>query len=365
MDNGLHELQIEGRAYPMLGKVHEPGIYFGMPEEEYHADGSFSNSGIKDIDVSPLTYWTNHIDPDREDETKEALTTGKAFHKRILEGQDEFDKYFAVKPENDGTHLEGGTELRARCADLEISKSGSIKELCGRILEKDPDAKLWPLVIEEFTEASDGKIIIKPETWRPIELSARFINYHPFCGKAFQGGQAEVSIFWIHEGVPMKCRLDYLKIKAAIDLKTFANQMRKPINDAVALAVANEKYHVQAFLYLKGVEAAKRFVKSGNVHGEIDPEWLEAFAAHPQHSFIGIFMQKGRIPDIRVREFTKSEGKGGTENAYYTDAINRIHAGINTLKQCIDFYGDNDGPWLAPEKHRAFKDDDFPIWMVA
>ena len=46
----------EARPKIDLGQ-HAPGIYFGLPEEEYHADRSLSASGIKDIHVTPLTFW--------------------------------------------------------------------------------------------------------------------------------------------------------------------------------------------------------------------------------------------------------------------------------------------------------------------
>ena len=59
-------------------KITPPGIYFGMPDSEYHADPSLSNSGIKSLLVSALDFWTESpINPDWEDrETPAARECG-------------------------------------------------------------------------------------------------------------------------------------------------------------------------------------------------------------------------------------------------------------------------------------------------
>ena len=40
---------------------HKPGIYFNMPEQEYHADPSLSTSGIKLLLQDPEEYWDPNI----------------------------------------------------------------------------------------------------------------------------------------------------------------------------------------------------------------------------------------------------------------------------------------------------------------
>ena len=35
-----------------------PGIYFGMPEEEYHALPALSSHGIREVASSPMLYWS-------------------------------------------------------------------------------------------------------------------------------------------------------------------------------------------------------------------------------------------------------------------------------------------------------------------
>jgi hypothetical protein len=38
------------------GMTHEPGIYFGMPEDEYHSIPAVSASGIKRIAITSMDF---------------------------------------------------------------------------------------------------------------------------------------------------------------------------------------------------------------------------------------------------------------------------------------------------------------------
>src|SRR5690349_5803745 len=81
-------------------ETHVPGIYFGMPEEEYHADRSLSASGIKDIHVTPLTFWMRSgFNENRLDDSSEPKERGKAFHARLLEGPEAFKARYAIAPD--------------------------------------------------------------------------------------------------------------------------------------------------------------------------------------------------------------------------------------------------------------------------
>src|SRR4051794_14699605 len=79
----------------------QPGIYFGMPESEYHAARALSCSGIKQLSVSPLNYWHNNLSLDREPpEESYPQRFGKAVHCRLLE-PDSFRDRFAVELSKD------------------------------------------------------------------------------------------------------------------------------------------------------------------------------------------------------------------------------------------------------------------------
>src|ERR1700722_18275726 len=68
------------------GDSPEPGIYFNMPVDEYHRIPALSNSGIKQLLVSPLNYWHHNLNPDRTEERDTAAQRfGTATHCRLLE----------------------------------------------------------------------------------------------------------------------------------------------------------------------------------------------------------------------------------------------------------------------------------------
>ncbi len=346
----------------------QDGLYFGLPFEEYLAERRLSFHGCKHILVSPLTFWSHCVDPTREDVDTKARMIGRAFHARILEGEAVFKTLFAVKPENDGEYAEGGERLREMCGDLGLKKSGTIAEMCARILEANPEAKLWPERMKAFYAENAGKDLLTDEQWRQIEIPARTIHMHPEAQNAFRGGHAEVSVLWTDPatGVRMKCRVDYLKIKSNVELKTFSNQQELPISKAVARAVTGRKYHMQARIQIEAIERAKQFVAEGNVHGPVPADWLKAFAEQPEHQLVWVFIQQGAVPEVRLRKFARhvrGATSGATENLLWTHGWDCYREALRIYRECIEHYGpDPSVPWLSPEPMRPFQDEEFGAW---
>lgn len=341
------------------------GIYFDLSFEDYLSEPRFSFHLGKSLLISSLTAWAEYIDPGRRDEDTHARKMGRALHCRLLEGEAVFKEQFAIKPENDGDYLEGGDELRARCGELGLPKSGTIAAMCERILAKDPEAKLWPLVIADWRAANEGKTILSPEQWRETEIRARIVPMHPELVNAFKGGHPEVSILWTDEetGIPCKSRLDLLKVKSVVELKTFSNPAELPIGKAIARALIGRRYHMQGRMELEAVRHAKKFVHSDAVLGDVDPEWLTAFAEHPEHQLVWVFVQQGRVPEIRVRRFERyirGAADGATENLHWTHGWDCYRQALAEYRDCLAHYGpDPSAPWIAPEPMRAFQDEEF------
>jgi hypothetical protein len=357
------KVEVPGIDWSPLGPAMEPGIYFGLDEQTYRAAGAVSASLIKDVTVSPLTGWAENIDPSKNykaDDT-EAQDEGTALHKRILEGEEAFRERCAVLPENDGSYLEGIAELKARCKELGLKMGGNTSELCARILEADPDAKLWPMELYAFHSQHAGKIHLKPDVWQRLELRARLIGLHPEVKNAFKGGYSEVSIFWTDErGMPCKARADYLKIIGAVDLKYFANKGKLPIDQAVNRAIVDHR--IQARHYCDAVKAARTLAREGKVFGDVpDSEWIEAFAAHPEHRFFWVFVQKGPVPEVDCVEFVRGSD-GATENLYWTNASGKIAAAKQIIRLSVETYGNE--PWIWERKARVLKDDNQPLWSL-
>jgi hypothetical protein len=268
--------------------------------------------------------------------------------------------------------VDGHEELKRLCDELGLKKSGKIADLCERILEANPDAELWPVIKADLLKRSEGRILLKPSAIEDIERSARIIFAHQSAAKALTGGYAEVSIFWIDEetGVPLKARLDYLKVKSIVDVKSFSNPLGKPIDVAVAGAVAYGRYNVQAVAYDAGIAAAKKMLRSQGskiLHGteDISNEWLLQFAACQRHSFAFVFVETGPVTNVRVREFREIEtlgGQGMTQNAYWSSGLMGFRRGVRKYVECMERFGP-DKPWIEDEPMKAFNDTDFPMFM--
>ena len=62
----------------------------------------------------------------------------------------------------------------------------------------------------------------------------------------------------------MKARLDYIKMQALVDLKSFSNMQSKPVQRAIDMAIATRKYYIPVVVYLEAIAAAKAMmVKRG------------------------------------------------------------------------------------------------------
>ena len=166
------------------------GMYFHLPEDEYHADPALGGGDVRNLLISPLTYWVNSHMSDWPDKESEALTNGSAFHKRIIEGADRFAEQYAVKPDKADypDALDGSADLKSWLRDHDMKVSGTIAELCERIREADPDVELWPDIMADFEDASEGKIRLSPEIAMQIAFRAGIVDRHPVAHKAFSGG---------------------------------------------------------------------------------------------------------------------------------------------------------------------------------
>ncbi|EBY1954847.1 exonuclease VIII, partial [Salmonella enterica subsp. enterica serovar Sandiego] len=89
----------------------QPGIYYDIPNEAYHAGPGVSKSQLDDIADTPAIYlWRKNAPVDTE-KTK-SLDTGTAFHCRVLEPE-EFSKRFIIAPEFNRRTSAGKEEEKA------------------------------------------------------------------------------------------------------------------------------------------------------------------------------------------------------------------------------------------------------------
>lgn len=365
-------IKIEGPDFSILGEIHEPGIYFGMTDDEYHKDPSCSTSVIKDLLIGPLDCWSNsRMNPEYEEKNTDAMRNGKAYHKMFLEGRKAFEATYAVKP--DPADYEGvlktAADMKAWLKVRDLPVGGSNMELVGRIREIDDVTPLWPEIMAEFEKTE--KTVLPFEVYKNIIRAGLILNRLPSVKQAFTNGYSEVSVFWIDKKtiVPMKCRFDYLKTDKTIDLKTFANSTGDEIQAAVAKAVCNQSYHVQVAVYSDGCEQAKAMLKRHGVkavkRGEVPAKWLDEFMYSPPHPWFFVFVQSGNVPNIIGREFCRREsyaaagGSALTEEWKEGDFLYRWK--VDEFRKFVAAFGTD--PWVVDLPVKPFATTDFPMWM--
>ncbi|HDC1420236.1 TPA: exodeoxyribonuclease VIII [Salmonella enterica] len=196
----------------------QPGIYYDIPNEAYHAGPGVSKSQLDDITDTPAIYlWRKNAPVDTE-KTK-TLDTGTAFHCRILEPE-EFSKRFIIAPEFN----------RRTSAGKEEEKT--FLEECART----------------------GRTVFTAEEGRKIELMYQSVMALPLGQWLVESaGYAESSVYWEdpETGILCRCRPDKIipEFHWIMDVKTTADIQR------FRTAYYDYRYHVQDAFYSDGYRA--------------------------------------------------------------------------------------------------------------
>ncbi|WP_407904858.1 exodeoxyribonuclease VIII [Escherichia coli] len=205
-------------ADPVIAGDIEPGIYYGISNENYHAGPGVSKSQLDDIADTPALYLWRKNAPVDTTKTK-TLDLGTAFHCRVLEPE-EFSNRFIVAPEFNRRTNSGKEEEKAFLREC----------------------------------ASTGKTVITAEEGRKIELMYQSVMALPLGQWLVESaGHAESSIYWEDPETAILCRCRPDKIIPEfhwiMDVKTTADIQR------FKTAYYDYRYHVQDAFYSDGYEA--------------------------------------------------------------------------------------------------------------
>lgn len=386
---------LEPPRHPQQTPFPPVGIYFGMPHETYHSIPACSASGLKHLSISSMDYWARSLlNLDREDDEvpKDSgqLTPrqlGQAYHTYICEGMAAFVQRYAITLDKERIRevtLAKGLPFCVTVSDLRqaIDEAGgkpkgtSKEPLIDQLLEFVPGAVVWDRLVAKHLAVNFGKTMITPKLHRRIAVAEAMISGDPKLGKAFRGGHAEVSIFWFDEktGVPMKARLDYLKMNTLVDLKSFGNQQGKPIQRAIDAAIANNKYYLPVVVYLEAIAAAKQMIRDtksgvfqwyeadapGNEGGDAGHgtpahelyKWCWDWAHQPEPEVLFIFQQTGIAPVTRGRIMPT-----GNHYVITQGAVQDLKA---KWRHCAETYGVD--PWVDFEPVRTTADEEVGPW---
>ena len=271
-------------------KAREPGVYFDLLVSEYHADPSLGSTDLKALLVHPACYWQrSQMNPSRVDNSDSpAKKIGRALHSLVLEGEAAFARAFIEEPTPASfpDALASAEDLRNYCRRHVIKGAGSTKaEMAKAIKAHDPSVQIWDDIkgLFDVMVLRDGLEVLKPDALAEVRAAAANITLNPHLARAFKGGAAEVSVFWVDEnGLPCKCRYDYLKPRSIVNLKKFANARQRPVDVAIHLAIAEYRYDLQAKHYLDAFPHLVAAAGEGRVFGNCPlPTGWEGQLAEP------------------------------------------------------------------------------------
>jgi len=243
-------------------QVFADGVYFNLPEDAYHNDPALGSTSLKKLASNPCSYWyASPLNPTRkDDDDTPSKFFGRAMHKCVLEGREAFEASYAPTTEPGNTR-EGKAQ-------------------------------------RTFIESS-GRIPIKFDDYERILLANATVRANPHLADAFTNGTPEVSVFWTGQnGIRKKARIDYLRIKASVDLKTAANEKDVDFKIACRNAIANFRYDIQTEHYNDGRQALRQFVREGRVFGDHDQEWLARVAEQDAWTSPIVFLQSKGAPIV-------------------------------------------------------------------
>ncbi|MGE3645236.1 MAG: SAP domain-containing protein [Beijerinckiaceae bacterium] len=338
--------------------IHEPGVYFGMPEDEYHSDPALGSSDIRHLLISQSDYWfrSRHLNPLYEeiDTDTPARIRGRALHKLILEGQEAFEAQYqrGIDPADYPGALRTIADLKEACRKYSLSISGTKDELIARVQGRVPKLPILDVLTAELEKT--GKITLKPRLYDEIMISSFMVTRNPHLADCFKGGYPEVSLFWMHDEVRLKARLDYLRISGMTDLKSIANMMERQPGHAITRAIGDHKYYLQGSHYLNGRQQLPRLVKEGRIFGDVDRDWLARCAMNANYTYTWVFYFATGAPIARGMLYPRGSGPDSTAQAMILDAIERWRDGMHR-------FGESSA-WVDQTPVETLQQDDLPSW---
>jgi PDDEXK-like domain of unknown function (DUF3799) len=344
-------------------KPHTPGVYFGLPAAEYFADPSLGSTDLKSLLVHPAAYWQRSVmNPNRVDNDTIAKKMGRALHSLVLEGESAFARAFIEEPTPASfpDALVSAEDLRNFCKRNVIKGAGTTKaEMAKAIKAFDPSVQIFDDIKALFDAMvlRDGLEVLKPDAMAEVRDAAANITLNPHLAKAFKGGAAEVSVFWVDEdGVPCKCRYDYLKPRTIVNLKKFANSRGRPVDLAICLAIAEYRYDLQARHYLDGYPHLFAAARDGRIFGDCPllRGWERSIVAPADVIYTWVFHQMDGPPITVGRQI-------GVESPTLTKAAREIVQAKRVYRASMAKYGT--AMWVADEPIVELAETDLPVWM--
>jgi hypothetical protein len=319
---------------------------------DYFSAPGLSNTGLKDLAVSPTRYWHKWLNPERPpDEPTPAMQFGSALHCAVLE-PGEFDKRYAceVSAEDYPGCLVSMDDLRGWLRDHGITPKGTRKDdAISQVQGVDHNVPILEVIERQHFAANQGKTILSRDDWARVHRAAESLRSEPRIQAILADGQAEVAMFATDPdtGVLLKAKMDWVTPKLTMDVKTFSQQRGKSIDKSVTDAIWYERYHWQAYLY-----STIRTLQPGADRG--DGPMARSRAVPP---FVLAFVESEEPHEVRIRELKPMTG--GQINLFWERARIEVRGMIQVYAECMAHFG-VEKPWRYAREIDPLEDEELP-----
>ena len=345
------------------------GIYSvdQLTDRDYHALPRASATLFKYAINDPMEAWTKSwLNPNHKNDATDAMRLGTAYHKYFLEGKDAFNRDF-----KSSLRKQDFENLLVTCADMKdwlakykisVPSKASKTDLITQIVAQEHAPPIWDLLVATHKNAHSNRQILKSEHTQEIMFAHDLIEKDPIASKAISGGLPEVSLLYTlrlvedgpgHETYKIKCkaRIDYLKFKSLIDLKTFSNHMSHPIMRVINKNIVDRKYNVQACSYMQAWLHSVQNVRDNKMYGSSGFKAYLIEAAKHTKQFWFLFQQT-KVPNAKLIKFPNVTD-------WYKWGDEQLRLG--QLNFCRKFYENQNAPWTAKPELETF-DHEVPNW---
>lgn len=315
-------------------------------DADYFAVRAFSNSGMKDLAVSPLRYWHLHVNPNRPpDEPSKEMRLGTALHCAVLQPAEFEKRYTCALAQPEGC-LVTMDDMRTWLKSAGHVPRGTRKsDLINQISAIDANVPILDVEISKHEIAHVGKEILSLDDWDRVLGCAAALAAEPKLQVILKEGNAEVPIF-VNDpeaGTPLKAKLDWVTPGYTLDLKTFSQKMGRSISESVTRAILYEAYHRQAYFYTWLRELAVG-------HTDISA------AQTSKNKFVLAFVESEPPHEVRLRWLRPTTG--GQPNLYWSTARSETNAYIHSYADCLKRFGEK--PWREQQSVDPLEDAEMP-----
>jgi hypothetical protein len=342
-------------SFPMLPDLPD-GIYFGLPEEIYHALPRIGSGGITDLLISPATFWKGSwlnpkaaeeraarairalpelgddpapelvayadalktifrgAPPPEPEEATKAQLLGKAYHCARLEPHKLESRFRRALDRADFADLAkakgacwNGTQIgEALAAAGQAKKKGdeTVVDQGRRLAATGYEGVIWPLEEARFKEALGTRVAIPADLWDDMLEDADRLRQSPEVARLLAGGEAEVAVLYTGPGgIRRKAKFDVLKLDSWADLKTFANPVGKNLRQLLSETFRYGRHYIQAIDYRVAVEMLR--ANALPIVGEATDDQrklIAQLAIRPDELACWyVYQEKGGVPNILAR----------------------------------------------------------------